>query len=115
MRQCGVIAAAGIVALEEMVERLAEDHSNARRLAEGIASVPGIAVDLSAVKTDIVYFDVVSAQLSATQLANVLQKRGIRVLSTGPGRIRAVTHYGIEVADIDAAILAVRETMERVM
>jgi threonine aldolase len=115
MRQCGVIAAAGIVALEEMVDRLADDHANARRLAEGIANVPGIAIDLETVQTDIVYFDVVSERVSATQLVAALSKHPILMLSLGPGRIRAVTHYGIEAADIEETIVAIREIMEHGM
>ncbi|MBN1579275.1 MAG: threonine aldolase, partial [Anaerolineae bacterium] len=115
MRQCGVIAAAGVVALDEMIDRLADDHTHARRLAEGIAQVPGVVVDLETVQTDIVYFDVVSAQISAVQLINALAERDILVLPVGPGRIRAVTHYGIEAADIDETVLAIREIMERVM
>jgi threonine aldolase len=115
MRQCGVIAAAGIVALDEMIDRLADDHKNARHLAGGIANVPGIVVDPETVQTDIVYFDVVSEQISAVQLVKTLAERDILMLSVGPGRIRAVTHYGIGAADIEKTILAVREIMERVM
>ena len=113
MRQCGILAAAGIVALEEMVDRLAEDHDNARRLAEGIASVPGIAIDPQTVQTDIVIFDVTSERVSAAQLAVALLERGIKMLAIGPSRVRAVTHYGIESSDIDTAIVATREVMER--
>jgi threonine aldolase len=115
MRQCGVIAAAGIVALEQMVVRLADDHENARRLAGGLSSIGGIAIDLDAVTTDIVYFDVISERISATQLVDKLSARGIGMSSLGPGRIRAVTHYGIEAVDIDKTIVAVREIMEQVL
>lgn len=113
MRQCGVIAAAGVVALEEMIERLADDHNNARRLAEGLGDVPGIVIDPGSVQTNIVYFDVVAEPISATQLVKALSERGILMLSSGPGRIRAVTHYGIKAADIDQSVLAIREIMER--
>ncbi len=112
MRQCGVIAAAGIVALEQMVDRLAEDHANARRFAEGIAAVPGIELDPARVETDIVIFGVDPERMPALQLVSMLYARGVQMSATGPVHIRAVTHYGISTADVDAAIGAVREAME---
>ena len=112
MRQCGVIAAAGIVAMEEMIERLAEDHANARRLAEGIASVPGIGIDPQTIQTDIVIFDVAPDRFSAGQLAQSLRQRDIQVLAIGPTQIRAVTHYGIQAADIETTIEAIGDVME---
>ena len=113
MRQCGIIAAAGIVALEEMIDRLTEDHANARRLAEGIASVPGIGIDPQTTQTDIVIFDVTSERVSAEQLAQSLCQRDIQVLAIGPAQIRAVTHYGIQAADIETTIEAIGEVMEQ--
>ena len=112
MRQCGVLAAAGIVALEEMVDRLAEDHANARRMAEQIALVPGIGVDLATVETDIVIFEVAPQRMPAAALVEALRSRGVQVSAIGPSRIRAVTHYGIVAADVDAAAQAIREAME---
>lgn len=112
MRQAGIIAAAGIVALEEMVDRLAEDHENARILAQGIAEVPGICVDLNLVKTNILYFDVVSSRITAVELVQRLFAEGVKVLPTGPDRIRAVTHYGIEREDVEYAAQAIRRIME---
>ncbi|MBP8912595.1 MAG: low-specificity L-threonine aldolase [Phycisphaerae bacterium] len=109
MRQAGVLAAAGIVALETMVDRLQEDHDNAKRLAEGIARIEGLAIDLSKVYTDIVYFDVVGVGLTADTLIKSLKERGVRMLSVGPRRIRAVTHYGISAADIDRTITVLQE------
>ncbi|MBN1936544.1 MAG: threonine aldolase, partial [Anaerolineae bacterium] len=113
MRQCGVIAAAGIVALDEMVDRLAEDHANARRFAEGLVDIPGLAVDPDAFQTDIVYLDIVSEVLTALQLAGALRERGVLMLPTGPKRLRAVAHYGIAAQDIDRAIAVIAEVMER--
>lgn len=113
MRQAGVIAAAGIVALEEMVERLAEDHANARRLAEGLAGIPGLAIAPAAFQTNIVYFDVCSPHITAEQLTARLRQEGILMLSLGPGRIRAVTHYGIEAADIEHTLAAIARLMEQ--
>lgn len=112
MRQCGVIAAAGIVALEQMVERLAEDHANARRLAKAIASVPGIVVDPETVQSDIVIWHVSPERMPAAQLVDALRARGVKVSAIGPSQIRAVTHHGIEAADVDAASAAIREAMQ---
>jgi threonine aldolase len=112
MRQAGVIAAAGIVALDEMVDRLAEDHANARHLAAGIAEVPGVGVDPGAVQTDIVIFDVDPARAPAADLVAALRQRAVQVSAISPSRIRAVTHLGITAGDVDAVIVAVREAME---
>jgi threonine aldolase len=112
MRQAGVIAAAGIVALTEMIDRLAEDHENARVLAEGIANVPGLGIDMANVHTDIIYFDVETPKVTAAELARLLNKQGVMVLPTGPSRIRAVTHYGIEREDIDYAVQMIGQVME---
>jgi len=104
MRQAGVIAAAGIVALEEMVDRLAEDHANARRLAEGLANLPGIEIDPTTVQTDIVIFTLNHPTLTPEGLAARLKAQGVWLLPIGGPRLRAVTHYGITAKDIDAAL-----------
>jgi threonine aldolase len=109
MRQCGVIAAAGIVALEEMVERLAEDHENAHLLAESIAGLPGIVIDPETVRTDIVIFQVLPERLSAAALVEALRDRGIRMSAFSATHVRAVTHYGITSADIKETIAAMTE------
>ena len=109
MRQAGVLAAAGLVALNDMVERLAEDHVNARRLAEGIAGLPGIRVDLHAVQTNIVFFDLNSPAMSAQSFQAALSERGIKVIAVGGSLFRMVTHYGIEASDIDLALKAFGE------
>jgi len=101
MRQAGVLAAAGIVALEEMVDRLADDHANARKLAEGLARMPGLSIDPAGIKTNIVYFGVDRDDMTAEQLAARLDAQGARMLPVGAGRIRAVTHYHITAEDID--------------
>jgi len=111
MRQAGVLAAAGIVALTEMVDRLAEDHTNAHRLAMGLAGVSGLKLDPEQYKTNIVYFDVVKPGLSAAELVAALQKEGVRMLAAGPRRVRAVTHYEVTARDIADTI----EVMARVM
>lgn len=112
MRQSGIIAAAGIAALEQMVERIAEDHKNARRLTEGIARIEGLSVDPAKTQTNIVYFDSASERLTAEKLVIGLTKKGIRLLSVGPRRLRAVTHYGITAEDIDLTLATLRELME---
>ncbi len=111
MRQAGIIAAPGIVAVEKMVSRLKEDHENARRLAEGIAKISGLSIELDRVQTNIVYFDLVDERLSPDELVACLDKRGIRFLRTGTSRFRMVTHYGINSEDIDVALSALGEVM----
>jgi len=111
MRQSGIIAAAGIEALEQMVDRLAEDHENARHLAEGIARIPGLSLDMEKIHTNIVYFNMVSERFTAEKLVTQLADRGIKILQVAPGRLRAVTHYGISADDIDLALEALSEIM----
>jgi threonine aldolase len=95
------------------VERLAEDHVNARRLAEGVAQIDGLSVDIAAVQTNIIYFDLVSDRLSVEEFLTRLEKKGVKLLCTGrPARFRMVTHYGIEAEDIGAALAALRDVME---
>ncbi len=107
MRQVGVLAAAGIVALEQMTERLAEDHARAWRLAEGLAEIPGVHV--GPVYTNIFYFwlgDEVS--LSPEEFVARLKSQGVLVLGREDGRYRVVTHYWITDEDVETAIRAVR-------
>ncbi|MCD6553501.1 MAG: low-specificity L-threonine aldolase [Anaerolineae bacterium] len=111
MRQAGIIAAAGIVALEQMVDRLAEDHENARRLALGLAEIPGISIDPAQVRTNIVIFDLVAERPTSAEFAARLSADGVKVLALGE-RIRLVTHYGIDAADIDKALVAIRKVMQ---
>ena len=96
MRQAGVIAAAGIVALETMVERLREDHENARTLAEGLARLPGIEIDPDRVQTNIVIFDMVRTDLDAPGLVLKLAGHGVKCFGVGPNRIRMVTHKDVD-------------------
>ncbi len=107
MRQAGVIAAAGVVALRTMVTRLAEDHANARRLAEGIARIPGLVVDLSRVRTNMVVVQV-NGPSSAAEFSARLRDAGVLALPTGPSTIRMVTHRHITARDVDQALDAVR-------
>jgi threonine aldolase len=111
MRQSGIIAAAGITALEQMVDRLAEDHQNARRLAEGIARIPGLSIELNKIQTNIIYFNMVDDRFSAGTLVTRLSDRGIKILPLGPRLLRAVTHYGISAEDINSTLTALNEVM----
>jgi threonine aldolase len=93
MRQAGILAAAGIVALEQMVDRLCEDHANARLLAEGIAATPGLSVSLASVQTNMVYFDLTNdLPFDAEELCKRALTRRVRILPTSARRIRAVLH-----------------------
>ncbi|HEX77629.1 MAG TPA: low-specificity L-threonine aldolase [Dehalococcoidia bacterium] len=111
MRQAGILAAAGIVALERMVNRLAEDHENARYLAENLAEIPGLSVDLALVQTNIVAVRVEKG--SAGRVEAELAKEGVKVSNLGDGRLRLVTHYGIERADVATALKVIRDVMRR--
>ncbi|WP_375743357.1 low-specificity L-threonine aldolase [Corallococcus interemptor] len=106
MRQAGILAAAALYALEHHVERLAEDHANARRLAEGLAQVPGVKVDLSRVETNMVFADLVRPAAEASAL---LLKQGVLANPTGPHSIRLVCHLDVSAADIDDALARIRQ------
>ena len=101
MRQAGIVAAAGIVALNEMIDRLTEDHTNAKKLAEGLANIPGISVDPAHIKTNIVFFDTIRSDITADELVTQLAQESVRMSASGPQRLRAVTHYHISADDID--------------
>ncbi len=111
MRQVGILAAAGIVALTEMVDRLAEDHHNARILAKGLAEMKGIKIGLARVQTNIVIFSLVAEHITPGELVMALEERGVRLLAIGGDRLRAVTHYGISEEDIKVALEAFREVL----
>lgn len=100
MRQAGVIAAAALVALNEMVERLADDHANARLLAERLVEVCGLDVDLAGCQTNILRIGVSLPGVTASDLADALAVEGIKVSVMDPLHVRAVTHYGIEQDDV---------------
>ncbi|MCL0069908.1 low-specificity L-threonine aldolase [Dehalococcoidia bacterium] len=112
MRQAGVIAAAGIVALEQMVDRLAEDQANASRLAAGIAEIPGLSIDLARAQTNIIYFDLDSDRLAAGEFLSRMEQKGIKLLCTGGSSFRMVTHRGIRSEGIDAALTALASVMK---
>ncbi len=112
MRQAGVIAAPGIVALEKMVDRLRDDHDNARHLAEGLARIDRISIDLPSVQTNIVIFDVGGLNMTGSQFVAQLERRGVKSLDYGGTLVRMVTHRGIEREDVDRALEAVKQIAE---
>ena len=107
MRQAGVLAAAGLCALNEMVDRLAEDHANARRLAEGLQGLPGVDIDLSTVETNMVFGDC-QPPLTATVFIDRCREVGVLLDQASAYRWRMVTHRGVSVEDVDYAIETVR-------
>jgi len=111
MRQAGVLAAAGLIALEEMPGRLHEDHANARWLAEGLAKIPGIGVDPRAVATNIVIFDVGELPLTAAEISRRLKERGLLINPAGLRRMRAVTHYDAGREACRRALEAIRDAV----
>ena len=110
MRQAGILAAAGIVALEQIAGRMADDHARARRLAEGLAEIPG--VEVFPVATNILYFGLTD-EVSKTpaQVVGALAERGVHVLDRVHGRFRAVTHYWISDEDVETAVQAMRAVL----
>jgi threonine aldolase len=118
MRQAGIIAAAGIVSLERMVNRLADDHANARTLAEAVAKMPGLRVDLASVQTNIVVIRVdrgeAARSATATQeLVTGCAARKVKIHAMGPAAIRCVTHKDVDAEDIRRAIDAMSELTAR--
>jgi len=103
MRQAGVLAAAGIVALRENVERLSEDHANARRLAEAVAGLKGLAIDMRIVQTNIVLFSVDLPGMRSDDLVQRWREEGVLALAIDDRQVRVVTHYEVDAAGIDRA------------
>jgi threonine aldolase len=109
MRQAGVIAATGLIALDTMVDRLAEDHSNARTLAEGLAELRGVRCDLSRVQTNLVFFDL--DRMTGAAFEDECRKRGLLGGATAANRVRFVTHYGITADDIQSTLKICEEVL----
>jgi len=118
MRQAGVIAAAGVVALERMVDRLAEDHANARALARGLSKLPGIVLDADGVQTNIVILridrgDAEASAKATRELVEGCAARKVKIHAIGPTSIRCVTHKDVDADDIARAIDSIREITTR--
>jgi threonine aldolase len=114
MRQAGIIAAGGLYALRNNVERLADDHRRARRLAEELATVPGLEVDLGTVQTNMVFAGTRGTGVPAADLVERLAARGVLCLDEGPWVVRFVTHLDVDDAGVERAISGVREVLAAV-
>lgn len=113
MRQAGIIAAAGIVALEQMIDRLQIDHHNAHRFAQGLTNIKGVAVDLSTVQTNIVIFRLSDERFTWQTFLSSISQRQLALGEFGYGRIRAVFHYGISEQDVDHALEIIADVLLR--
>ncbi len=113
MRQVGVLAAAGLIALEDSPKFLIEDHANAKRLAEGLAELRGVEVDPERVQTNIVIFDIADTGLTTAQLSAELKSRGVLANGVNAREMRMVTHYDVNREQIERTIQIVREILER--
>jgi threonine aldolase len=111
MRQVGVLAAAGLVALEKSPGRLHIDHQNAKRLAEGIAQTRGLKIDAKKVRTNIVIFDCEQTGKTAVELCDALAKRGVWALDTAPYSVRFVTHCDVDSEGMERALAALEEVV----
>jgi threonine aldolase len=109
MRQAGVIAAAGLLALEKSPSRLHIDHKSARRLAEGIAKIPGFAIDPAKVRTNIVIFDCSKTGKTAVEWCDILHKRGVWAQDTALHSVRLVTHCDVDEAGIERALTVLQD------
>ncbi len=113
MRQAGIIAAGALHALDHHVHRLADDHTNAQRLAAGLAQLRGIALDPASVETNLVYFTLTDdAGMDAKRFCDKVRAGGVRIGAIGPNLLRAVTHLDVSERDIDKALEVVREVLE---
>lgn len=113
MRQVGVLAAAGLVALEETPNVLYRDHENARHLAEGLAQIPGVSIDAKAVVTNIVIFSVADSGVPAATICDELARQGILCGPRDRFTIRMVTHYDVDRAGIERALAAMRSVLSK--
>ena len=109
MRQAGIIAAAGIIALEKMVDRLSEDHINAKKLAVGLSKIPNIGIDIDQVQTNIIFFEI--KEVSELKLASLLENKGVKIYPRKP-KWRIVTHSGITSTDVDIVLDAFKKSMD---
>lgn len=114
MRQVGILAAACLYAIDNHVDRLVEDHDNARKLALGLAQIPGIQINPHSVVTNIVLFDVAGTGVGADLLAERLKAEGVLTIPFGPTTIRAVTHMDVSAAEIDKALEIIERFLKRV-
>lgn len=114
MRQAGVIAAPGIIAIEKMVERLEEDHRNARHLTVGLARIDGISVDLKSVQTNIVHLDIKDLGITSDQFVSKLKESGVFSLTRSRSIVRMVTHRGIEKEHIEKVMTIIEKIVNEI-
>src|SRR4030043_23672 len=112
MRQAGIIAAAGIYALDHHVDRLKEDHQNARRLAFGLKEMKGISINPDHVETNILIFDVAGTGMTPLQVRDGIKKEGVLIHAVGKTQIRLVTHLDVSKEDIEVALKAFRKVLD---
>jgi threonine aldolase len=106
MRQAGILAAAGLYALDHHLERLKEDHENAKRLALGLSEFKGVSIDPEQTETNIIIFDFVNREMTAPQVAEAMKKQGVLIHPIGKSQIRLVTHLDVSSEDIDKVLQA---------
>jgi threonine aldolase len=111
MRQVGIIAAAGIYALDHHIERLKEDHQNAKRLAVGLKEIKGISINPEEVETNILIFDVTGTKMTPPQVCDAMEKEGVLIHAVGKTQIRLVTHLDISKDDIETALKAFKKVL----
>ncbi len=114
MRQAGIIAAPGIIALEKMVDRLKDDHKNAKLLAEGLNRLEGISINLKTVQTNIVILDICGLRVTSDSFISKLNEQGVKALNIGKTLVRMVTHRGIEREDIEYALTATENVVKEI-
>lgn len=112
MRQAGVIAAAGIVAITEMVERLADDHANARLLAQGLAQIDSIHVDVDEVETNLVFFELTRDDMTPVQLSAALAEQGVLMNAAGGRRLRAALNHHVGAEEVAITLQVLRTVLE---
>jgi len=111
MRQSGVIAAAALYSLEHNWDRLAEDHDNAHHLAEGIANIKGLAIDVPRMQTNLVFFEVTKPGWTSARLVDACKEHGVGIGANTATRIRAVTHLDVNRKDIDVALKVISDAL----
>src|SRR2546428_3458072 len=113
MRQAGVIAAAGLIALEKSPARLHLDQENAKRLAEGIAEIPGLTIDPKKVRSNIVIFDCTKTGKTAVQVCDLLHPHGVWVQDTAQYSVRVVTHCDVDRAGVERALVVLKDVVAK--
>ena len=111
MRQAGIIAAAGIFALDHHIERLREDHKNAKHLALGLKEIKGVSINPEHVETNIVIFDIAEMGMTAAQVRDEMKKKGVLIHPFGKTLVRLVTHLDVSKDNIEVALKAFRRVL----